>query len=255
MKKIFFFVGLLVILSISLLGIKNRNSHSKPIAKVAIVLDDWGYNKHHLTQFFDIGRPITLAILPHLAYSEYVARESKARGYEIILHMPMEPSSNPKRPESGMISRNMPREKVRELLDKAIMSVPGILGVSNHMGSKATRDTELMTIVLSEIKGRGLFFFDSVTTGGSVCPDICNKLGLKFAKRDVFLDVDLGKGEGTTSDKISRRIEELCNIALKNGEAIGIGHDKTTTLSVLKEILPKMEEKGIKFVYVSELVK
>ena len=254
-KKIFFAVILLITVTIVFLGIKNRNSDSKPVVKVAIILDDWGYNKQHLTQFFEIGRPVTLAVLPHLQFSEYVARDAKSHGYEVLLHMPMEPASNPKRPESGMISRNMAREKVRELIDKALVSVPGVHGVNNHMGSNATRDTDLMTVFLAEIKGRGLFFVDSVTTGGSVCPDICNKLGLKFTKRDVFLDVDLGKGDGTVSEKISRRIEELCNIAVRRGEAVGIGHDKTTTLSVLKDMLPRMEAKGIKFVYVSELVR
>lgn len=255
MKKILFAVILLITVTIVLLGIKNRNSHSKPIAKVAIILDDWGYNKQHLIQLYEIGRPVTLSILPHLQFSEYVARDAKSHGYEVLLHMPMEPASNPKRPESGMISRNMSREKVRELIDKALVSVPGVHGVSNHMGSRATRDENLMTVVLEEIKGRGLFFIDSVTTGGSACPEICNKLSLKFTKRDVFLDVDLGKGDGTVSEKISRRIEELCSIAIKRGEAVGIGHDKTTTLSVLKDMLPRMEAKGIKFVYVSELVR
>lgn len=254
-KKIIFAVILLIVLTILLLSIKNRSLDSRPIVKVAIVLDDWGYNKRHLTQLFEIGRPVTVAVLPHLQFSEYVAREAKSHGYEILLHLPMEPASNPRKPESGMITRGMSRERVRELIDKALVSVPGVHGINNHMGSKATRDADLMTIVLGEIKGRGMFFLDSVTTGGSVCPEICSKLELKFTKRDVFLDVDLGKGEGTDSEKISRRVEELCNIALKHGEAVGIGHDRMTTLSVLKDMLPKMEAKGIKFVYVSELVR
>ena len=50
---------------------------------------------------------------------------------------------------------------VVELLEKNIESVPGLSGVSNHQGSKATEDKRVMEIILKDLKKRNLFFFDS----------------------------------------------------------------------------------------------
>jgi polysaccharide deacetylase 2 family uncharacterized protein YibQ len=44
-------------------------------------------------------------------------------------------------------------------------------------------------------------------------------------------------------------------VAIKTGDAIGIGHDKAKTIAALKEMLPKFEENGIQLVYVSDLVR
>ena len=61
-------------------------------------------------------------------------------------------------------------------------------GVSNHMGSKATEDRELMTTILAELKRRRLFFVDSVTSDRSVCAPVAAALKIPFARREVFLD-------------------------------------------------------------------
>src|SRR3989338_8265922 len=63
----------------------------KPPPKVAIVMDDFGYNMNNLDEFFSIKRPITLSILPNLTYSTKIAQLGRTNGYEVILHLPLEP--------------------------------------------------------------------------------------------------------------------------------------------------------------------
>jgi len=40
-----------------------------------------------------------------------------------------------------------------------------------------------------------------------------------------------------------------------NGSAVAIGHDRALTIETLRNIIPVMKEKGIRFVHLSELIK
>src|SRR4030042_1073236 len=55
--------------------------------KIAIVIDDWGYNLHNLETLKTIRFPITASILPNLSYSKFLARELYRHNIEIILHL------------------------------------------------------------------------------------------------------------------------------------------------------------------------
>jgi polysaccharide deacetylase 2 family uncharacterized protein YibQ len=56
-----------------------------------------------------------------------------------------------------------------------------------------------------------------------------------FAQRDVFIDHHL------KPDFIRNQIKELIRIAKKNGEAVGIMHPHSTTLKILKEMIPDLK--------------
>ena len=66
----------------------------QPQARIAIVLDDWGYNLKAMPWVKSMDEPLTLALLPHLAYSKRIAEKAHAYGHEILLHLPMEPTRN-----------------------------------------------------------------------------------------------------------------------------------------------------------------
>jgi uncharacterized protein len=221
--------------------------------KVAIVLDDWGYNSGDLSLLYEVKSPITIAVLPNLQYSKLVAEKAKENGYQVILHIPLESKSN-KSPEKDTLYCDLSDYKLTQSLRQILSSVPGISGANNHQGSKATEDAKVMGIVFREFKKRKLFFLDSLTTGKSICEHAARESGVRYAKRDVFLDLPPFKlTEQQLRIYIQAQMYKLSDIALQNGSAIGIGHDRKVTLSVLKEVVPRLEKKGIKFVFVSEL--
>ena len=220
------------------------------VARIAIVLDDWGYNQNNLHYLDEIKQPMTISILPRQNYSQIVSFEARKRGFEVILHLPMEPGSSEKvRLEPNTILGSMTEERVKGILKDDLDNLNGAAGVSNHMGSKATGDPVLMAVILKDTKARGLYFLDSYVSGKSVVSGISRRLGAKVAKRDIFLD--------NTSDAayIKGQIARLESVARRQGYAIGIGHDRPATLGVLKEVMPEMEKDGFKFVFVSELAK
>jgi polysaccharide deacetylase 2 family uncharacterized protein YibQ len=218
------------------------------IAKIGIVLDDWGYNLNNLYMLGQIKYPLTCSVLPGLNYSRQVSEELKNRGYEVILHLPMEPQEK-YRLEKNTILTSMDEAAVTSIIGQDLSSIAYARGVSNHMGSAATQDARTMETVFKELKKRHLFFLDSFVTPKSVCFKLAGTIGLRFARRDVFLDNIEEPGY------IREQLYKLELKAKRNGFAIGIGHDHRVTLEVLKEVMPQLEKEGYKFVFVSELTR
>lgn len=225
------------------------------LPRVALVIDDWGYNLKNLKLLAEIKRPLTLAVLPHCRFSEKIAREGKRLGCQIILHLPLASANQMVKTEPFTISARMRRAKVEEAVARALASVPEIVGVSNHMGSAATEDPGLMRLVLAPVKEKDeLFFLDSLTTPRSVCREICRQLELPFLCRDVFLDVELGSGGEDDSRQIAGRLRQLVETAKRRGRAVGIGHDRRLTLTVIRDNIPELEAEGVQFVHLAELL-
>jgi len=216
--------------------------------KIAIVLDDWGYNANHLSLLEEINSPITVAILPFLPYSKDVAEFAKQHNIGIIIHMPMEPKNQDRyNLESNTLKKNMSEKMVITLLDDAFANIGYAQGINNHMGSLATEDKRLMNVVFKQLKRKNMFFLDSYVTTKSVCREVARKNGVRFAKRSIFLD------NSSNSAYIRGQLMELASKAETKGSAIGIGHDRKNTLLVLKDVIPQLEKEGYRFVLVSEL--
>jgi len=219
------------------------------IAKIAIVLDDWGYSLRDESFLSDFHYPVTISILPHLPYSSQIAYLADKNGKEIILHLPMEPHERKEiRLEKQVVFTRMNEKEIIRMVNDALKSVPFASGINNHMGSKATEDERVMAIVFNLLKKKKLYFFDSFVTSYSVCEPLAGKMKLRFARRDIFLD------NQADYKYISNQLQLLIKKAKKKGFAIGVGHDRPLTLQVIKDYAPALEKQGIKLVFVSDLV-
>lgn len=216
--------------------------------RIAIVIDDWGYHTDTLSLLDGLSYPITAAILPGLRYSGAVSEQLHKRGLEVILHLPMEPHEK-SRLEQDTIMVGFSAGKVKKILKRDLDDIPYARGVSNHMGSRATEDAGTMKIIFGELKSRRLYFLDSLASSKSVCSVLAKDEGLAFARRDIFLD------NRSDPDYIRSQAYKLKMKAGLYGSAIGIGHDRRSTLEVLRKVMPQLAAEGYRFVFVSELVK
>jgi len=227
-----------------------QRSPAKVVGKIAVILDDWGYNRYHCKYLEDMGAPVTAAILPNLPYSKQVLECARSAGQEAILHLPLEPYVyREKYPRDYTLTTQMSSRELSALLKKILKEFPGIAGVNNHMGSKATEDARVMTLVMTEIKKRGLFFVDSVTSSRSVCPQVAQDINIPFARRAVFLD---NRNERAS---IEKSFAEGARIAKEKGSAILIGHDRELTLKILTEQVRKLKQQGYQFLSIKDLIK
>ena len=217
-------------------------------ARIAIVLDDWGYNTRNFTILDNIKYPVTFAVLPNLRYSTLASQELSRRGFEIILHLPMEPREE-FRLEKGTIMTRLDEGQIKNIIGADLKSIAAVKGVSNHMGSRATEDPRVMRIIFQELNKRHLYFLDSVVSGSSVCEELAREARIGFAARDVFLDNEEDPAY------IRGQINQLKNKAKIHGYAVGIGHDRKNTLEILKEVMPQLAKEGYRFVFLSEVVR
>jgi polysaccharide deacetylase 2 family uncharacterized protein YibQ len=217
-------------------------------AKVSIVIDDFGTDLGIAKQFASLPFPVTLSVLPHLAHSREIAELAHLEGREVMLHLPMEPLNPKVSPGPGALMLSMPADQIRLNIKAALDTSPYFDGVNNHMGSRMTQDAQVMKTVLSEIKERGLFFVDSMTTNESKGWKVARELKIPTLKRDVFLDDD------PSAEAIRSQIARLVEIAKIRGTALAIGHPRKTTLRSLQEGAAYFGEKGIEIVAVHDLM-
>jgi polysaccharide deacetylase 2 family uncharacterized protein YibQ len=227
---------------------KKANPANK--AEIAVVIDDFGYNIDVVNEFIQIKKPITFAVLPFKQYSKDAASKALASGQQVMLHMPMEPLSGADPEENAnTLHGGMTSAQMKELLEKELQSLPGVTGINNHQGSKATADPRAMALFMQTLKARKLFFVDSRTNGQSVAADAARKEGIRATDNDLFLD-------GIHDEAyVKKQLRTAGELALRYGSVTVIGHARLTTAAALRQMIPELEAKGIRFVFVSQLVR
>lgn len=223
---------------------------AEPSARIAIVIDDLGNDAEAVRRISRLSQPVAGSVLPGLPGSGPAARTLAGAGQEVMLHLPMEPHGFPQvRPGPGVVVRGQTEEEIAAVFSRDLASVPGAVGVNNHMGSAATEDPRVMRAVLREVADRGLFFLDSRTSDATVAAELARELGVPAASRQVFLD------RVATETAVRSALEELVQRARREGSAVAVAHPYAVTLAVLEEELPKLAGRGVKVVRVSELVR
>ena len=199
----------------------------RDLPKVAIIIDDLGYNEEIAMAFLDLPIDLTYSFLPFAPYTKKLERLAHRAGKTVFLHLPLEPKDSAFNPGPGALYLQDSLETQKEKLIKCLHEVPHAIGINNHMGSAFTEDIKAMTNIMEEIKKRSLMFIDSLTTEGRVGVRAARQAAVKSFARNVFLDNELDEG------KICGQLEELVFYAEKNGRAVGIGHPFKQTLTAL----------------------
>jgi hypothetical protein len=224
-------------------------SQSKREPVAAILIDDLGYDLLAARELNEIDLPLTFAILPHLTHSREIALEAFSRGREVLLHLPMEPADPGENdPGPGALFLRQGPDVWRRLTRSAIDAVPGITGINNHMGSRFTERSDAMEVILEEVKSRGLYFVDSITSGRSVGFFVGRRLGIRVGKRTIFLDNETGEEE------IGFQVDRLIAQAKREGKAMAIGHPHAGTIAAIRKALPRIRSSGVKIVTARVLV-
>ena len=217
---------------------------------VAIIVDDMGSSMKELRDLIAIRIPLTFSIIPGLAKGREVAEAAHRQGYEVMLHIPMEPVGYPQqRLEANGLLLTQDHGEVERRMRGYLNAVPHVVGANNHMGSRYTEDAGKMRTVLGVLRENEMFFVDSRTSQRSVGYSLAGEMGLAAGTRNVFLD------NVQDVEAIRKQLDELGMLARRRGSAIGICHPRRTTIQALTAILPAMERDGIRFVYASELVR
>ncbi len=229
--------------------VQEKPESKKYSGKLAVIIDDCGYDMSSVRTLLNTGLPFNFAVLPYKPYSSDVLEMIKSSGRVAMLHLPMEPMDRSAMSEgSSTICTDMSKEKILSLTRKAINSLQGISGVNNHQGSKATADAATMTTVLQELKNQGLFFVDSRTSSQSVARDKAVAMGVPTARNDIFLD------NSSDVQAIRKQIYKAMEMAEKNGSAVAICHARPNTAKAWSMYANEIKNTGISLVPITELL-
>jgi len=218
-----------------------------PVPSVAILIDDIGYRLDTDLAALGLAGDYSYAILPHTPHGRRFAQAAAALGRDSLLHMPMEAVRHNRLLGPGALLRGMDGTTIGDTLDAALTSLPSVIGLNNHMGSRLTADANAMRALAAGVARRpGLFFVDSRTTARTVAADAMRARGVPTLERDVFLDNVLRPGA------IRRQLARLVERARRQGRALGIAHPHRATLAVLRAWRPGAD--GVRLVPVSRLL-
>jgi polysaccharide deacetylase 2 family uncharacterized protein YibQ len=216
--------------------------------RLAILLDDAGQSLDLVDRAAQLPDAVAVAVLPFLPKSSETAAALYRAGHEVWLHLPMEATGG-ENPGPGAVMVDMTPDEVRRTVHSALNSVPHVVGVNNHMGSRATADLRTMTWVMQELSSRNVAFLDSRTTVQTVAESAARAQGVPTGRRHVFLDNERSR------PAIEAQLAEAEYRARADGEAVAIGHLNAAMVEVLEAGLPGIGRRGIDLVRPSELMR
>lgn len=235
-----------------ILPILTTSAHVVPASdrkpKLAIILDDLGYDRAAADAILQIPYPLTLSVLPMLPHSSEIAEDAFRRGYQVMLHLPVESDSGTKA-ESIQLQPGMPANQVGFILENMLETVPHAVGVNNHQGSLGTSDESLMSEIMPALHDRDLYFVDSRTSPKSIAFDAARKAHVPAASRDIFLD------DAQDVASIQRQLDLAAREARERGTAVAIGHPHPETIEALTQALPQIQREGVQLIFASQAVR
>jgi uncharacterized protein len=201
---------------------------------LVIVMDDLGYSLAQAERVMALPEAITLGLLPFAPATAAIAGRAAETGHETILHQPMEPLTSAARVQEGTLTLDMTPERFEAQIEAALRSVPGIVGVSNHTGSRLTQDPESMRRLMRQLAARDLVFLDSRTTAATVAYAMAREARVPALARDVFLDHD------PHPQAIAAAFDRALLMARTRGHAVIIAHPYDATLAFLEQALAEL---------------
>ncbi|HAA92441.1 MAG TPA: divergent polysaccharide deacetylase family protein [Rhodospirillaceae bacterium] len=216
---------------------------------IAVVIDDLGIDQRRTRRTISLPGPLTLALMPYGYNLAKHAKQARAQGHELLVHLPMEPLDPGANPGKNALLTSLTKNELKRRLIWNLSQFRGFVGVNNHMGSKFTAWPEGMQIVMQTLRRRGLMFLDSKTTTKTQGFRLARLMQVPHTVRDVFLDNNI------TEEAIEQQFRQLESVARRNGSAIGIGHPYDETIAVLRRWIPAMRKKGFVLVPVTAIVR
>ncbi len=231
-------------------GTAKKSKTSGPVrGELAIIIDDFGYTREPIGAFAAIERPLTFAVLPYRPYSNEAAARGVSSGHQVMLHLPLEPLTTAEQSEETTITVTMSDEEIKSRTARAINSIPGLIGVNNHQGSRATADHRVMRLVLGVVKANNLFFVDSRTNSLSVAGEVARQMSVHTTDNELFID------NSNEVSAVKKQLHAAGEMAARYGSATIIGHARLSTATAVQEMIPELEASGIKLVFVSQIVR
>ncbi len=222
--------------------------------RIALVIDDVGYQWVQDQRLLGLDSRVALAIIPDAPHATELAVRAARQGRAVLLHLPL----------GGLVHDNCERgltclgvdwsvERMRDQLEQQLERVPGAVGLNNHQGSQFTRNPEAVRRLLRALSqveqttAAPMIVLDSRTVADSQLERLARDAGFPALRRRVFID------HQDEPEAIRRAWQDLLDQARYHGSAVAIGHPRANTVDFLAKALPRLDQDGVTLVTIREL--
>ncbi len=219
--------------------------------RIAVVLTGLGLSttatEAAITQ---LPAAVTLSFTPYARRLAHWMSLARAKGHEVMLDLPMEPTSYPDDdpgPQALLtaLSAAQNLERLRWILERA----SGYVGLAAVMGSRFSTSPDHLAPIFDELKDRGLLFLDNRSSEYSLAGELAAKIGVPRAINERSLD----RGEAGAV-ALDGRLVQLERIALAGGATVAMGRPYPVTIERLREWSSDLESRGLVLAPISAVV-
>jgi polysaccharide deacetylase 2 family uncharacterized protein YibQ len=209
--------------------------------RIAVVLTGLGLSDGATQAAIErLPAAVTLSFSPYARDLERWIALARARGHEVMLDLPMEPTTFPNDdpgPQALLISLS-PQANL-DRLDWVLGRGSAYVGIAGSMGSRFTASRDAIEPILREVKERGLLFLDRRTTEESLVAALAEEIGLPHAVNNRSVDE-----RQASRVAIDARLAQIERIALTDGAAVAMAQPYPVTLERLAEWTAELTARG-----------
>ena len=222
-------------------------------ARLAVVMFGFADDPELLATFESLPAPFAVALAPDGKHSAAMIREARARGREVVLHVPLEPINYPQvNPGPGTILVSMNPAQITGLMRRYLDRAGPVAAVANHMGSLATQDMTVMSAVYRELHRQRVPFLHVSPAAGAVCKPLAASLGVAYAEPDAAID---GEARTARPALLDKRWKEVLAETRARGHAVVMVRATPLTRTWITRALDVRRLAGVSVVPLSALLR
>ena len=217
---------------------------------VAIVFTNVGLSRTLTDDVLKLPPLMTVGFSPYANDIGKLALRGRREGFESVVDLPMQTEDYPFTDPGffGLMDDLSPDENVNRI-HSILYQFPGFVGMLAPVGETMTANKDAVKPYLIELKKRGLLFLYVKTPKNAELEDMARVNQYYALGIDVVVDAEPTKGE------ISRQLQNLVDIAKKQGFAIGLVHSYPSTTDELSHWSESVQGQGVDLVPVTAIAK
>jgi hypothetical protein len=221
-----------------------------PRPRVALVVAGLGLAAEPTRTAIELPGTVTLSFSPYAGTLPEWIQQARARGHEVLLDMPMEPTDPRDDPGPYTLLTALDPKANRDRLEALLGRGAGYVGVLATKGARFLGAANDLRPVLETVQRRGLLFVDNGASPQSASVRVAAAIGLPIVVASPPVDAN-----DAAQAEIDRRLAELEDAAKRNGAAIGLAGPTPGTLDRVAAWISGLEERRIAPAPVSAVVR
>ena len=220
-------------------------------AKIVLLLGGMGLNPRLTDQAIEeLPGDVSFGFAPYGSNLQAQVNKARARGHEVLLHLPLEPAGYPAiNPGPNTLLTDVSLDENLASLRWNMTRFTGYTGITNYMGARFLSQPDYLKPVLAEFKKRGLVFLQDAGVALSAIDEVSRATGLPVRKGELVIDAN------PDAESIAAALQKLEEQAKRQGIAIGTGTGLAVTIEEVAKWSRDLRRRGIVLVPVSAAFK